>query len=85
MVHSNRAKQNMTNQLKAQLEFYKKDLEYERDSLRKSKSYLKWNLPGVKSMVSQHERGIRKTLTDIELLKIRIRKRQKNGEIFKII
>ena len=85
MYHSNRAKTNMTNQLKAQLGFYKKDLENERDSLRKAKSYLKWNLPGVKSMVSQHERGVRKTLTDIENLKIRIRKRQRNGEIYKII
>lgn len=85
MDHSNRAKTNMTNQLKAQLGFYKKDLEHERVSLRKAKSYLKWNLPGVKSMVSQHKRGVRKTLADIENLKIRIRKRQRNGEIYKII
>ncbi len=85
MEHSNRAKTNMTNQLKAQLTFYRKDLEYEQASLKKAKSYLKWNLPGVKSMISQHERGVRKTLTDIENLKIRIRRRQRNGEIYKII
>ena len=85
MNHSHRAKTNMTNQLKAQLGFYIRDLRHERDSLKKAKSYLKWNLPGVKSMVSQHKRGVRKTLTDIENLKIRIRKRQRNGEIYKII
>jgi len=85
MEHSNRAKKNMTNQLKAQLGFYQRDLENERASLRKAKSYLKWNLPGIKSMVAQHERGVRKTLLDIENLKIRIRKRQRNQEIYKII
>ena len=85
MEHSVRAKTNMTKQLKAQLEFYKQDLEHERDALRKAKSYLKYNLPGVKSMVSQHDRGVRKTLADIEILKIRIRKRQRNNEIYKIL
>ena len=85
MEHSHRAIQNMTNQLEAQLEFYEEDLQHERASLKKAKSYLKYNLPGVKSMVSQHERGVRKTLTDIENLKIRIRKRQRNGEIYKIL
>lgn len=85
MEHSVRAKKNMTNQLKAQLGFYMKDLEHERASLVKAKSYLKWNLPGVKSMVSQHMRGVRKTLADIENLKIRIRKRQRNGRIYKIL
>ncbi len=85
MDHSHRAKTNMTNQLKAQLGFYLRDLQHERVSLNKAKSYLKWNLPGVKSMVSQHERGVRKTLADIENLKARIRKRQRNGEIFKIL
>jgi len=74
----------MTNQLKAQLGFYIRDLQHERTSLRKAKSYLKWNLPGVRSMISQHERGVRKTLVDIENLKIRIRKRQRNGEIYTI-
>ena len=85
MIHSNRAKTNMTNQLKKQLEFYQNDLVHERAALTKAKSYLKFNLPGVKSMISQHERGVKKTLTDIENLKIRIRKRQANGECFKII
>lgn len=75
----------MTNQIKAQLKFYQKDLEHERNALKKAKSYVKYNLPGVKSMVSQHERGVRKTLTDIKLLKIRIIRRQRNNEIYKIL
>ena len=74
MMYSHRAKTNMTNQLKAQLGFYLKDLEHERDSLRKAKS-----------MISQHERGVKKTLTDIENITIRIKRRQKNGEIYKIL
>jgi len=85
MNHSNRARQNMTKQIKSQLEFYQRDLEHERSSLRKAKSYLKYNLPGVKSMVSQHERGVRKTLADIEALKIRIKRRQRSNEIYNIL
>lgn len=85
MIHSKRAKTNLTNQLKAQLGFYLRDLSYERASLKKAKSYLKWNLPGVKSMVSAHERGVKKTLADIECMKIRIRKRQRNNQCYKIL
>ncbi len=85
MEHSVRAKTNMTNQLKKQLEFYQDDLIRERAALAKAKTFLKYNLPGIKSMISQHERGVKKTLTDIDNLKIRIKRRQKNGEIFKII
>jgi len=85
MKHSNRAKTNLTNQLKAQLGFYLRDLQNERASLRKAKSYLKWNLPGIKTMISQHKRGVKKTLDDIRNMKIRIRKRQRNGEIYKIL
>ncbi len=85
MRHSNWAKRNMTNQLKSQLGFYYVDLQHEKNSLRKAKSYLKYNLPGVKSMVLQHQRGVRKTLKDIKNMKIRIRKRQKNGQCYKIL
>ncbi len=85
MTYSNRAKQNLTNQLKAQLGFYIRDLYNEKKSLKKAKPYLKWNLPGVKCMVLQHERGVRKTLTDIANLKTRIKRRQRNGEIFTIL
>jgi len=85
MEHSIRSKTNMTNQLKKQLEFYYNDLKHERAALSKAMSYLKYNLPGVKSMITQHKRGVKKTLYDIENLKIRIKKRQRNGEINKIL
>ena len=85
MGHSDRAKQGLTNQLKAQLGFLERDLEHEKSSLAKAKSYLKWNLPGTKTMVRRHESGVKKTLNDLRLLKIRIRKREKNGECFKIL
>ena len=79
------AKQNLTNQLKAQMGFYQRDLRHERASLAKARSYLKWRLPGVRGMVLQHQRGVRKTLRDIRNLKVRIRKRQRLGQIYKIL
>lgn len=85
MRHSNWAKHNMTKQLKSQLGFYYRDLQHERASLKKARSYVKWNLPGVKSMILQHQRGVKKTLRDIRNMKIRIRKRQRNNECYKII
>ncbi len=87
MAKSDRAKQNLTDQLKAQLGFYQRDLKNERASLKKAKSYIRrgWSNPGLKAMVAQHERGVRKTLTDIQRMKIRIRMRQNNREIFKIL
>ena len=85
MDHSYRAKQNMTTQLKAQLKFFKDDLQRERDALKKAESYLKYNLPGTKSMISKHKKGIKKTLADIEVMKVRIRRRQRNGECYKIL
>lgn len=69
-MYSHRAKQNMTIQLKEQLLFLQLDLKHERVALRRAKSFLKYNLPGAKSMILQHERGVKKTLTDIERIKI---------------
>ena len=85
MKRSDRAKQGLTNELKAQLGFLERDLEHEKSSLAKAKSYLKWNLPGTKTMVRRHKSGVKQTLNDLRLLKIRIRKREKNGECFKIL
>jgi hypothetical protein len=85
MEHSKRAKQGLTNELKAQLGFLEKDLVHEKASLAKAKSYLKWNLPGTKGMVKRHQSGVNQTLRQLRELKIRIRKRQKNGECFKIL
>ena len=70
MEHSVRAKTNMTKQLKAQFAFYKKDLEHEQTALKKAKSYLKYNLPGVKSMIYQHRRTQR---TRAHVLRLQVR------------
>ncbi len=85
MKHSDRAKQGLTDQLKAQLGFLQRDLEHEKSSLAKAKTYLKWNLPGTKTMIRRHKSGVRKTLNDLRVLKVRIRKRERNGECFKIL
>ena len=85
MGRSDRAKQGLTDQLKAQLGFLERDLEHEKSSLAKAKSYLKWDLPGTKTMVRRHQSGVKLTLKDLRILKIRIRKREKNGECFKIL
>ena len=85
MDHSKRAKKTLTEELKAQLGFLERDLEHEKSSLAKAKSYLKWDLPGTKNMVRRHESGVRQTLNDLRILKIRIKRRQKNGECFKIL
>jgi len=85
LEYSKRAKQGLTNELKAQLGFLEKDLEHEKASLAKAKSYLKWDLPGTRRMVSRHQSGVRQTENDLRQLKTRIRKRQKNGECFKIL
>ncbi len=85
MGHSERARTNMTKQLKAQLGFLHKDLEYEKASLAKAQSYLKWNLPGVKSMINRHNAGVNKTLKDITTLEARIKRRQDNGECYIIL
>jgi len=85
MEYSKRAKQGLTNELKAQLGFLERDLVHERSSLAKAKSYLKWDLPGTKGMVKRHQSGVDQTLKQLRELKIRIRKRQKNGECYKIL
>ena len=83
--HSARAMANMTKQLKAQLKFLQDDLKHEGKSLVKAKSFLKFNLPGTKSMIRKHEMGIRKTKQDLELLTKRIKRYQKEGKINKIL
>ena len=85
MEHSKRAKKTLTEELKAQLGFLEKDLEHEKASLAKAKSYLKWDLPGTRRMVSRHQSGVRQTENDLRQLKIRIKRREKNGECFKIL
>jgi len=85
MKHSDRARANMTKQLRAQLQFLKRDLRSEQIALQKAKTFLKYPLPGVKSMVRRHELGVKKTKQDIINLKKRIRMRQRKGQINKIL
>jgi hypothetical protein len=85
LKHSDRAKQGLTNQLKAQLDFLERDLKHEKASLVIAKSYLKWNLPGTKNMVRIHEFGVRRTERDLRQLKVRIKRRERNDECFKIL
>ena len=81
---SNRAIRNMTNQVKNQLHFLRSNLANKRIELRKAQKFLKYNLPGTKSMIAQHERGIKKVEEDIRNMKIRIDKMHRQGKIFKV-
>jgi len=85
MVYSKRAKANMTKQLRAQLQFLRRDLRSEQIALQKAKTFLKYNLPGVKKMVRVHKIGVKRTKADIRLISARIRMRQRNGQINKIL
>ena len=80
---SKRAKQNLTNQLKAQLAFYRQDLAYDQHVLSQLRT-LPANLAGVSSQIMVHKRAIRTTQTQIQRLKARIGIRYRRNEIFKI-
>ena len=83
--HSARAMANMTRQLKAQLKFLQDDLKNEEKALKKAKSFSKFKLPGTKIMIQRHAAGVRQTKRDLEQIKNRIRKYQKEGKINKIL
>ena len=83
--YSDRAKTNMTSQLKAQLKFLQEDLKNEERALVKAKTFAKYKLPGVKQMILRHEAGVRQTKRDLTQIKARIKKYQKQGKINKIL
>ncbi len=83
MEHSARAVAGMTAQIKAQWKFLQNDLNHEKKSLEKAKSFTKYNLPGTKTMIKRHESGVKKTQTDIAALKKRIQRLVKEGKINK--
>ena len=83
--HSARAMTNMTSQLKAQLKFLQDDLKNEEKALVKSKSFSKYDLPGIKKMILRHEAGVRQTKLELKQIKNRIKKYQKEGKINKIL
>ena len=85
MEHSKRATDNMTKQLKAQLKFLEEDLKNEEKALKKAKTFSKYKLPGIKQMILRHEAGLRQTKRDLQQIKNRIKKYQKEGKINKIL
>ena len=83
--YSERARTNMTSQLKAQLKFLEQDLKNEEQSLKKAKTFAKYKLPGIKQMILRHEAGVRQTKRDLKQIKNRVRKYYKEGKINKIL
>ncbi|MCH9657212.1 hypothetical protein K0U27_00720 [archaeon] len=84
MEHSPRAVANMTAQMKAQLKFLQDDLKNEEASLKKAKTFSKYKLPGVTTMIKRHESGVKQTKRDLKMIKARIAKYHKEGKINKI-
>jgi len=82
---SDRAKRNFTKQLKLQLDFLQDNLAEKQKTLKKIQKYSRYRLPGYKHMLSKEISGITKVKNDISKLKMRIRKRQKLGQINKIL
>lgn len=84
LSHSARAVRNTTYQVKTQLQFLRGNLANKRVELKKAQKFLKYNLPGTKSMIAQHERGIKKVEEDIRNMKIRIDKMYRQGKIYRV-
>ena len=84
-MHSNRAKQNMTRQLKSRLSFFQNTLRERQKTVSKIRTYAKYNLPGYNQTLSRELSGIDKVKKDISNLKVLILRRQKNGKINKVL
>ena len=85
MTKSDVSKRGLTNTLKAQLAFYRKNLAEKQKTLIATQKFKKYNLPGYATMEKQELKGIEKVKTDLFDLKARIILRQRYGEIFKIL
>ena len=85
MKHSERAKKGTTNEIKARLSFLQNTLKEREKTVKQIRSYEKYNLPGYKTTLSRELTGVRKIKKDISNLKVLIRKRQKLGQIFKVL
>ena len=84
LKHSPRARENMTNQLKARRSFLKKTLESQTKELAYTQSFV-GKLPKAAEIVKRVKKRIAKTNKDIKNLNARILKLQKEGKINKII
>ena len=89
MNYSDRAKQNMTNQMKAQLRFLQNNLAKKQKRLDKTKRWLNHKyyskLPGLKWTLQRQLNGTNKVRKDIDMMTERIITMEKEGKIFPII
>jgi len=85
MKRSNRAKSNMTKQLKGRLTFLKSILLEKQKTLAKIRKFARCHLPGYSQMLRAEYAGVSKVKKDITQLKILIRRRQRNNECNKIL
>jgi len=83
--YSNRAKRGLTTALRAQLKQAKSTVASHRYELKKSRSLLKYNLPGTRMMIKHAQYGLIKTKNDLRLIKARIKKYHKQGLCYKIL
>lgn len=87
MYHSNRAKTNMTKQLRARLSWLKSDLKTEQKGFDQAKKFCKLLGKNFTTSTSYkaYSKGIADTKRQIRSLKSLILRRQKNGECYKIL
>lgn len=82
--HSDRAKKNMTSQMKSQLDFLENNLVDKQKSLDRNKKWFS-KLPGFKWTINNQIQGLIKVRKDIDELKSQIIQMQKDGKINVII
>jgi len=98
LIHNNRAKQraakklkwskqNMTRQLRARLSWLKDDLKREKAGLKQALYYCKLlkKRPSISTSVKAWKNGILKTKRDLANLTSLIKRRQRNGQSYKIL
>lgn len=87
MKHSTRAKTAMTKNLKGRLSWLESDLKTEQQGMSQAKKWCKLlKKPFCKSTsYKAYSNGIATTKRQIRALKILIRRRQRNGQCFKIL
>ena len=82
---SHRAKHNMTKQLKARLSLYQNMLKEREKTVKKIKVYAKYKIPGYQQHLARELAGINKVKKDISDVKVLILRRQKNGQIYRVL
>ena len=85
LKHSNRARDNMTKQLKAQLKFYQECVLEHEKTLKKVKAFAKWKLPGYQFELKRAQDGLTVVKKKLVGCKKRIKILQSTGKINKIL